>query len=477
MRLGSLTARLAATLAALVAAIVLALGATTFVVLRDLHTAAAEGRVVDLVDSTLPQVRATAVGGDLRGALADLGDVLASRGVVAYLLTVDGRLRGVGGGIVRAEPAIVVGAPAVRGTTTSGTTSIGGQRVVYAATVLGPGASGAPRALVFTEPDEAGREALDDLLHSIPLVLLVALAVGGGLGWLLVRSVSGPLGRLAAAVRDVPSSAGRPLPVEGPDEVRELTASFNAMAMELDSTRRRESDLLANLRHDLRTPLTVIGGFARALEDGTARGADARIAARAIAEETDRLERLVGELGAFERLRSGDDGLRPEPIDARALVAETVERFAGPAAGDGVSVAVGPSMTRPEEPLVLAADRLAAERILANLVANALAVVTRPGGQVRLSADRATGPDGRPAVVLRVSDDGPGFPVGELDRVFDRFYRADPARSGSGTGLGLAIVRELARAHGGDARAENLAPHGARVSVLLPVVPGPSTPA
>ena len=74
-------------------------------------------------------------------------------------------------------------------------------------------------------------------------------------------------------------------------------------------------------------------------------------------------------------------------------------------------------------------------------------------------------------MALRVSDDGRGFPPGSLDRVFDRFYRADPARSGPGTGLGLAIVRALARAHGGDAIAENLAPTGARVTVTLPGVP------
>ena len=122
-------------------------------------------------------------------------------------------------------------------------------------------------------------------------------------------------------------------------------------------------------------------------------------------------------------------------------------------------------------PLGLAADRSAVERILANLVGNAMAAVAHPGGSVVLSAEAAIGPDGRDAVVLRVADDGPGFPPAGLGRVFDRFYRGDRARSGSGSGLGPAIVRELARAHGGDAWAENLEPRGARVTVLLPVVP------
>jgi signal transduction histidine kinase len=125
---------------------------------------------------------------------------------------------------------------------------------------------------------------------------------------------------------------------------------------------------------------------------------------------------------------------------------------------------VGPAGT-------LTADRLAVERMLANLVDNALKSAPS-GGHVWLEVRDWGGPTGRsPSVVFGVTDDGPGFPPGATDRVFDRFYRADPSRPRGGSGLGLTIVRELARAHGGDARAENVAPHGARVSIILPVVP------
>lgn len=120
----------------------------------------------------------------------------------------------------------------------------------------------------------------------------------------------------------------------------------------------------------------------------------------------------------------------------------------------------------PGSDLGLSADRVAVDRILGNLIENALSVVPSPGGHIWLEARGSA-----EWITLLVSDDGPGFPAGATERIFDRFYRGDPARSGSGSGLGLAIVRELARAHGGEALAESLAPRGARVTVHLPRTP------
>ncbi len=500
----SLSGRIAAAFTTLALALLVAIGGTVFVVLRDLHRATTESRMADLADSLLPQLRQNIASGNLQGALADTQQQLSDSGVDIMLATADGQLH------------VINSFPSVTGTINLTTATLRGQDV-HATTVFADGKAHSwaatkvnARSVVFATVDRSGGEALGDLARTIPIGLLAVLLVGGPLAFFLSRSVTGPLRRLQHATAAVPATnrvggpaatvgAGPeqgpgygaparpdpgPVPVEGPREVRELTEHFNAMTAELGTTRERESTLLTNLRHDLRTPLTVISGFASAIADGTAGGPEAVKAAETIGEEATRLERLVAELDTMERLRSGAGGLRPEPLDAGTLLDQTAERFRARAASRGVELAVigatapvtpgsasttpgsPPTATEPRPDLGFAADRLAVDRILGNLLENALAVVPSPGGHIWLEARGSAD-----WITLLVSDDGPGFPPGETDRAFDRFYRGDPARSGPGSGLGLAIVRELARAHGGDALAESLAPRGARLIVHLPRTP------
>jgi two-component system sensor histidine kinase BaeS len=399
---------------------------------------------------------------DLRSQVAE--------GVSVHLVTGEGRVIDIGTESLAVQ--FPIDADATVGVTTTGSVRFPDRRDhVYAATTLrGPNTPGV-RAIVLSELDTSGADAARDLGR----MLVVVLAL---IGYLLARSVTGPLRRLADATADLPVGSSRPLAEEGPTEVRELTRRFNAMAAELGAQRDRESRLLADLRHDLRTPLTVIGGFAEALSDGTAAGQDAARAAAAIREEAARLGRLVAELDTVERLRSGEAGLRPERMDAGAVVAGTVERFAAAARAMGVTLANArqPDPSEAGDPdLAVTADRVALDRILGNLVENALAAAGGQGRHVWLDARAVPAVGGQgPGVAFLVTDDGPGFAPGDAERAFERFYRADPSRSASGAGLGLAIVRELARAHGGDAIAENVAPRGARISVLLPRSAGPS---
>jgi signal transduction histidine kinase len=350
-------------------------------------------------------------------------------------------------------------------------------RYVYVATALRRVGATGPRAVAFLEADRSGALALADVGRTIPVVIIVILLIATPLALVLARSVTRPLRRIVAATGEIPAGRAISLPLEGPAEVRNLTSTFNAMSADMEATRQRERDLLANLRHDLRTPLTVIAGFAMALRDGTARGERAKAAARAIEEEADRLERLITEVGGIERIRSGEESIRPELLDAGEVLASTAARFGPRAASAGVTLGVA---TAPGATLSIAADRLALERMLGNLVENALEATTSGGtgsekgtDSIVVQAGPATLPGDVDAIRFDVLDDGPGFAPGAAARAFERFWRADPARAGAGSGLGLAIVQELAAAHGGIAHAENRTPRGARVGFTLPRVPWP----
>lgn len=501
----SLTGRIVGAFALLAIVLWLAIGATMFVALRALHAEATSSGLADIAQTFAVRLRSAVVDREVRQVIAQIRDEVSSDVVTVHLLAADGSVVDVG----PADPSPVQPIP-IPATTKIGETLMNSARFSdgaihdYAALVLrGPNATTA-RAILLSTVDHAGADALRDVSRTLPIVILVTLAIGAPLAFLLSRSVARPLARLAARTSElvVPGAPiGPPLPLAGPREVRDATARVNALADELARTRARESELLADLRHDLRTPLTVIAGYAAALADGTATGPAAVRAADAISEEAARLERLIGELGAIDRLRAGTDAPRLEPIDAGAVIAATVERFAAEARAAGVTLAADVGPRDPGHPDAgprdggprdggprdadapdagprdagnpsLAADRVALDRILGNLVDNALAVV-EPGGTIRLEARRVEGVAGvdGPAVAFSVVDDGPGFAPGGTTRAFERFYRGDPSRAGRGSGLGLSIVRELALAHGGTAIAENLSPRGARVSVVLPVQP------
>jgi signal transduction histidine kinase len=453
-----LTGRIVLAFAGLAAALLLAVAATLFLVLHQLHQNEIEdslSRQVATVIVTLSREPAA----QWDATLTDTGTSIAGDGGYILVQNPNGAIR-----VLAGNPSSLAVPPNTAGVTT---TSDGKSFVFVSASRNTANA----RTIVFALPDRSVQLALGDLARALIIVVLVLVLVGVPVAWLLSRSLTGPMRRLADAAAELPAASGetRPLPLEGPTEVKALTERFNAMAHELASTRMEETQLLANLRHDLRTPLTSIGGFAEAIADGTASGDRAIAAARTIADEAQRLERLVGELGVVERLGQGPAALRPEALDAAALLADVAARFESRAGGLGVAIEVA-GTTAGEPDLAFTGDRLAADRILQNLMENALSAVAA-GGHVWLRAAPLRVPGRRPGISLSVTDDGPGFPPGTAERVFERFFRADPSRTGSGSGLGLAIVRELARAHGGEAWAENVAPHGARVTVLLPISP------
>lgn len=473
-----LTSRIALAFAGLAVALMFVAGAALSVILYDLHDTTDRDdlsrNVIQYVVNFVSRPKATwdAYLREAAAPIADEGGFVIVQNPNGAILTLLGSPSSV------SMPPKPAGAPK---TFIDTLTTSDGKRFIFVEPSMD--ATGG-RTFVFAIPDRARAETAGDLIRILPIVLLVLILVGAPVAYLLSRSLTGPMRRLAQAAADLPGGSGlhTPLPLEGPTEVRTLTERFNAMAYELDATRSQELQMLANLRHDLRTPLTSIAGFAEAIADGTAAGVRATSAARTIAEEAQRLERLVGELEVVDRLRKGPSALRPEALEARNLLRHEAGRFAARASGQGVAIEIVPESPADRGPadsrsggsdgpdLAFTADRLAIERILQNLVDNALSVLPA-GGHVWLAA-APLHLQGRPeGISLSVTDDGPGFPPGTQSRVFERFFRADPSRTGSGSGLGLAIVRELARAHGGEAWAENVAPRGARVTVFLPVTP------
>ena len=461
------SARIAAAFAIVGLVAVLAVGAGMFVSLRSLHQESTISGLQDLAQPVLAKVRTVGALAELRAASAALkADLPGDVGLYAVIGNRVATAETGGADVdVTSIDLSAVGLGESKGGELRATD---GTRVLYSATVVrAAGAVIGKIAVVLTAPDTSGAAAIRDLVRVLPFVAIVILLVTGPIAWLLARSITRPLRHLAAATATVPVPGAPTPPVvaEGPREVRDLTDRFNAMTLELDRVRGEERELLANIRHDLKTPLTVVAGFAEALRDGTAAGDGVATASDAIAQEAARMSGLVEDLRSIDEVGTIGVSLRPEQLDPASLVNDAATRFTPKAAAAGVELRAAA-----DGGLALAADRAAVERILGNLVDNAIAVVPA-GGHVLVEARSAD-----TSIAFRVSDDGPGFPAGSLERVFDRFYRADSSRTGPGTGLGLSIVRALARAHGGDALAENLAPTGARVTVTLPAVPRTGPP-
>jgi two-component system sensor histidine kinase ResE len=220
---------------------------------------------------------------------------------------------------------------------------------------------------------------------------------------------------------------------------------------------------VANVSHELKTPLTSIQGFAQALMDGTASDEEAQIkAAKIIYEESDRLRRLVDDLLDLARLDAEQVVFMRRPVDLNALVQRIVDGLGVTATEAGVEL-VG--LEQPLPPAIGDGDRLA--QVLTNLIDNAIKH-SQPGGQVRVEGEA-----GQKWLDIRVKDQGQGIPPGELSRIFERFYQLDKARSGGrgrGAGLGLAISREIIRAHGGELSAESEIGAGSTFTIRLPRV-------
>ena len=339
---------------------------------------------------------------------------------------------------------------------------------------IGPGADGGRRpmqvpelseSVVVAVPEQTLTRAWLGLLPGLAWAGLIALGISVVVALLLARSIARPLLALTHASEEMArGNYDQEIPLRRRDEVGRLAAAFNGMARQVGRSHIQMRSLIANVSHDLKTPLTSILGFSQALRDGDVEGAQAADTAAIIHEEAVRVRALVDDLLYLSEIDARQLVLSRAPLDLGVLAARAVRRFEPSLREHGVSVTVDVASTN----LVVEGDSAKLERILDNLLDNARKY-TLSGGSVAVRVREA---EGMPrSVLLSVFNSSARIPEDELPRLFERFYRLDRARGRtSGSGLGLAIARDLAELHGGTLTVTSNE-RGATFTLTLPALP------
>lgn len=317
---------------------------------------------------------------------------------------------------------------------------------------------------IFRQP--ALKDDRNSLLKMSFQVGLVAFIISVLLAVIIARSIARPLQRVAAAAEEVAQgNYDLHLDIASPDEVRSVANSFNTMTQAVKASRQVQRDFVANVSHELKTPLTSIQGFSQAILDGTADDAESvQRAAGVIHDEAGRMARMVSQLLDLTKIEAGQIIMAREPVDLKAMLEGCVEKLSPQAAQGEVSLTADLSQLPPGTRLTGDSDRMAQVFII--LLDNALKH-TLAGGQVTATTRRP----GTSHIEVSVSDTGPGIPAEDLSRIFERFYQVDKsrARKRGGAGLGLAIAKEIVAAHGGEIIAESIIGMGSKFTVRLPL--------
>jgi signal transduction histidine kinase len=308
----------------------------------------------------------------------------------------------------------------------------------------------------------------DDLLPPFIQAGLLALLLALLLAVWMSRWISAPLQRISAASLDLAQGKHTPIPLDGPSEVQNLAAAFNQMSAQVQASQQSQRDFVANISHELNTPLTSIQGYAQAILDGAAADPDGITqAAEVIFQESQRMHRMVVELLDLARMDARSLEIQKDSVDLEYLLRRVVDKLSPQAQNARVSLVLE-SGALPE--IQGDADRL--EQVFTNVIDNALKV-SPEGEEVMIRAQRHDR-----AVEVSIRDRGPGIPVQDLERIFDRFYQVDKSRQmgqAHGAGLGLTIAREIIHAHGGTIKASNnsasaTGERGSKFVITLPLI-------
>ena len=317
------------------------------------------------------------------------------------------------------------------------------------------------------------REFLRRVNQALLWAGLAATALALVLGLILARQLTAPLRaltqaahRLAASAGSVPTSGG-PVPpalvhISSRDEIGELGQAFNQMSESLTRQETLRRNLMADIAHELRTPLSVMRGDLEALLDGLFEPTPEALAS--LQEETLLLSRLVDDLRALAQAEAGQLRLERQPTDLAELLRGVIAAFDLQATSQQQRL----TLELPPHLDPVDADPQRVRQVVANLVSNALRHAAAPGTQVSVASTQEAG-----EARVSVSDNGPGIPAADLPHVFDRFWRSEGSRQ-EGSGLGLTIARELVRVHGGRLWVESEPSSGTTFHFTLPLVSGTS---
>ena len=277
--------------------------------------------------------------------------------------------------------------------------------------------------------------ALQALLAALAALILAGISV-----FFITRAIVKPLRVMAQAAGDFAQGRfDRRVPVSGSSETRELASAFNLMAGQLDTLEQTRREFVANVSHELHSPMTSIQGLLQGMLDGTIPPAEHRQYMQVVLEETQRLSKLVGTLLNLSRMESSETQLAWSDFDIHEMIRRVI--IANMRALDEKQMEL--TLSFEDEPLYVHADAEQIEQVLINLVSNAIKY-TPEGGQISITTvqDKAL-------TRVTVQDNGPGVSPEDAPFIFDRFYKADKSHTvGKGTGLGLAISKRILEKHG-----------------------------
>jgi signal transduction histidine kinase len=300
---------------------------------------------------------------------------------------------------------------------------------------------------------------LPSFIRAGAVAFIAAVVLAGWMGNWIIK----PLQNIENASRNLSNGEYQHIPLEGPDEVKALAGSYNEMIDQVQAFQQSQQDFVANVSHELKTPLTSIQGFSQAIVDGTVVSGPALIkAAGIIKTEADRMYRLVVDLLDLARFDAGTVVLDRKALDLGKLLKLVVDQLIPQAAQASVKL----SLDVDSLPTCVGdADRLA--QVFTNLADNAIKH-TPENGFVKLIATSGAG-----LVRIEIIDNGKGIPEEHLGRIFERFYKVDGSRKKEakpGTGLGLAIAQQIVHAHDGSISVRSLPGEGSVFEVIIPVV-------